>query len=193
MGPMSREFHELLACARAGRQDAFADLWHQYSPAVCGYLRGQGASDPQETTSDVFLAVFRQLDRFEGDEGAFRALLYTVARRRLIDDYRARGRRPLQTSWEVQDDDRTTDSAEETAMKMLGSDDAYDALAVLTSDQRDVLALRIFADLTVEQVSAVVGKPAGAVKALQRRGLEALRKRLDTAAMGVAVVQRKGA
>lgn len=78
-------------------------------------------------------------------------------------------------------------------MKMLGSDDAYGALAVLTSDQRDVLALRIFADLTVEQVAAVVDKPVGAVKALQRRGLEALRKRLDTATLGAAVAQRKGA
>ena len=43
-------------------------------------------------------------------------------------------------------------------------------------DQRDVLLLRILGDLTVDQVADVLGKSAGAVKQLQRRGLEAIRR-----------------
>ena len=48
----------------------------------------------------------------------------------------------------------------------------------LAPDQRDVMVLRIVADLTIEQVAEVLGKRVGAVKALQRRALENLRKKV---------------
>ena len=48
-----------------------------------------------------------------------------------------------------------------------------------TEEQRDVLSLRVIANLTVEETANVMGKRTGAVKALQRRGLLALRRMLD--------------
>ena len=48
--------------------------------------------------------------------------------------------------------------------------------AQLAPDQRDVVLLRILGDLTVEQVAEMLGKTPGAVKQLQRRGLEAIRR-----------------
>ena len=53
----------------------------------------------------------------------------------------------------------------------------------LTPDQRDVLLLRLLSDLTVEQVATVVGKTAGAVKALQARGLEQVRREISRGAV----------
>jgi len=53
-----------------------------------------------------------------------------------------------------------------------------DALAHLTPDQQTVVTLRVVGDLSVEQVAVVIGKPAGAVKALQRRGIAALRRNM---------------
>ena len=61
----------------------------------------------------------------------------------------------------------------------LGSARVHELLAELTPDQRDVMLLRVVADLTVEQVAEVVGKPPGAVKALQRRALAALRRLVE--------------
>lgn len=52
-------------------------------------------------------------------------------------------------------------------------------LARLAPDQRDVLLLRIVADLTIEQIAQLLGKRPGAVKALQRRGLAAVKRALD--------------
>jgi RNA polymerase sigma-70 factor (ECF subfamily) len=48
--------------------------------------------------------------------------------------------------------------------------------ARLSADQRTVLLLRIVADLTAEEVAQITGKTVGAVRALQRRGLDALRR-----------------
>ena len=55
-------------------------------------------------------------------------------------------------------------------------------LAVLSPDQRDVVLLRIVADLSVEEVARLTGKREGAVKALQHRALAALRRHLDARA-----------
>jgi DNA-directed RNA polymerase specialized sigma24 family protein len=61
----------------------------------------------------------------------------------------------------------------------LGSETrARDLLTGLTPDQRDVLVLRIFGELPLEQVAAILGKRQGAVKALQHRALATLRRTL---------------
>ena len=46
-------------------------------------------------------------------------------------------------------------------------------------DQRDVVALRIIAGLSLEETAAATGKKVGAVTQLQRRGLASLRRILD--------------
>lgn len=69
-------------------------------------------------------------------------------------------------------------SAEDHALANLGTERVRRLLEELTPDQRDVLTLRVLADLSVEQTAATLGKPPGAIKALQHRALAALRKQL---------------
>jgi RNA polymerase sigma-70 factor (ECF subfamily) len=61
-------------------------------------------------------------------------------------------------------------------------------IEALTPTQRDVLLLRIFGGLTVDEVAAAVGRRAGAVKGLQRRGLESIRRRLQLEDVAVGAV-----
>lgn len=171
-------FDGVLDAARANAPWAFERLYRAYAPAVAGYLRVQGAAEPDDLTSEVFLAVFRQLSRFQGDEANFRAFLFTIAHRRVMDEFRARSRRGVSVSWSEERDRRTVGSAEDAAMEAAATSDVRRLLAELSPDQRDVLELRILGDLTVEQAAAVLGKRVGAVKALQRRGLAALRRNL---------------
>jgi RNA polymerase sigma-70 factor (ECF subfamily) len=70
-------------------------------------------------------------------------------------------------------------NVETEAMDRLVTAELEQALEALTDDQHDVLALRIIANLTLEETADAVGKRVGAVKALQRRGLIALRTHLD--------------
>jgi RNA polymerase sigma factor (sigma-70 family) len=185
-------FDDVLAAARAGAPWAFRGLWDSLSPAVSGFLRAQGAAEPEDLTSEVFLAVFTQLAQFSGDEAALRAYVFTIARRRLVDEIRRRSRRGPAVEWTAERDPRRTGSAEDTALDELGSARTRELLDSLSADQRDVLVLRIFGDLTVEQVAAVLGKRPGAVKALQRRGLEALRKKVSADPYPSVPRQRSG-
>lgn len=172
-------FDELLEAAVAGEPWACRALWERYAPGVASYARLRGSPEPEDLTSEVFLALFGSLSRFRGDEAGFRGYLYTIARRRLVDERRRRGARPAQVEWDPEGDRRQAPSAEELALAGLGDARVSSLLGGLAPDQREVLVLRLTGDLTVDQVAALLGKRPGAVKALQRRGLATLRRRLE--------------
>jgi len=148
------------------------------SPAVLGYLRVQGATDPEDLTNDVFLGVLRQIASFDGDEDRFRSWIFTIAHSRLIDERRRTGRRPLVAEGHVPPD-RAGGDAEHDALERLSTQRVQALCEGLVADQRDVLLLRLMAGLTIEVIAETLGKSEGAVKALQRRGLANLRKILE--------------
>ena len=171
-------FDDVLVAAQAGAAWAFETLYGDLSPAVTGYLRLHGAVEPDDLASETFLGVFRGLSGFEGDEDALRSWVFTIAHRRLVDDWRRRSRRPQLTD----DADLALvpgGDAEDDALVRVGTQDIHRMCAGLSDDQRSVLLLRVLADLTVEQIAAVMGRSTGSVKALQRRGLRALRERIE--------------
>ncbi|WP_344371481.1 sigma-70 family RNA polymerase sigma factor [Agromyces tropicus] len=176
--PLAGEFGTILLAAQAGARWANTRIWNEYAPAVAAFLRARGSREPDDLTSEVFLTVFDRLSTFSGDEGDFRAFVFTIAYRRLTDELRRRGRRGESEEWHDELDDRRAPSAEQEAIARIGDAAARRLLDGLSPDQRDVMVLRVVADLTLEQAAAVLGKRTGAVKALQRRALETLRRRL---------------
>jgi RNA polymerase sigma factor (sigma-70 family) len=186
----AQTFDVRLAAAQAGAPWACRTLWDDYAPAVAAFLRARGSRDPDDLTSDVFLAVFDQLARFTGGEPEFRSFVFSIAYRRLTDELRRRSRRGEPVEWSPQTDPRRVPSAEDVAHDRLGDASALKLLDGLSEDQRNVMVLRIIADLTVEQIAAALGKPPGAIKALQRRALEALRKKYSGSPYPFATLRR---
>ncbi|WP_165367582.1 RNA polymerase sigma factor [Phytoactinopolyspora endophytica] len=178
--PGDEQFVHLLAAAQANTGWAFERLFQIFAPRVKSFLQARGAVEPDELTNDVFMAVFRSLERFEGDEPAFRAWLFTIAHNRLVDERRRQARRGTVVPADLSAyHDEAGGDVEEEALAKLDHAWVGDLITRLGQDQRDVLLLRIVADLTIDQIAHVVGKSPGAVKALQRRGLGALRRLLE--------------
>lgn len=178
-------FDEVLAAAQQGAGWACTRLYETLAPAVHGFLRSQGARDPSDLTSEVFLAVFSRCRSFSGSESQFRSWVFTIAHHKLIDDRRAASRKPPPEPLEASVVGRLRSAAaEDVAMQRLGAERVEELLAALTDEQRAVIALRVIADMSLDEVAAVLGKRPEAIKALQRRGLDALRRKL--AAEGVA-------
>jgi len=180
-------FDDVLTAAQTGAAWAFEVLYRDLAPSVTGYLRLHRAVEPDDLASETFIGVFTGLSGFSGDEAALRAWVFTIAHRRLVDDWRRRSRRP-----QVSDDpgDLTEfrgGDVEDDALVGIGTDTVHRMCAELPDDQRSVLLLRILADLTIEQVAQVMGRSVGATKALQRRGLRTLRTRLENASEKVGV------
>ena len=173
-------FDEVLGAAQQNAGWAFDRVYRSLAPAVAAYLRAQGVDDPDDVTSEVFLAVFSRIGSFRGDEAQFRSFVFTIAHHRIVDHRRRAARRPPPQSLEEHEDWATQarPSAEEEGLSALGFERLRAVLDRLAPDQRDVVVMRVIADLSVEDVAAALGKKAGAVKALQRRGLAALRRHL---------------
>ena len=170
-------FASILEAARAGAEWAWSRLYRDLAGPVLGYMRGRGAADPDDLLGEVFLQVARNIGTFEGGERAFRSWVFTVAHHRVIDERRYRNRRPVVLEGDPQPA-MVAGDVEQEALEHLGTDRVVALLEHLSPDQREVLLLRIVGDLTIDEVARVVGKRPGAVKALQRRGLETLRRRI---------------
>ncbi|HVL82519.1 MAG TPA: sigma-70 family RNA polymerase sigma factor [Actinomycetota bacterium] len=178
--PIGSAFEEVLAAARAGGDWAWRILYEDLAPAVLGYLRARGARDPEDLLGEVFLQVVRDLPGFEGDEAGFRAWVFVIAHRRLVDDVRRRTRRPeTPVAHEQLEPQPWTGSVEGQALDAVAGERVRAVIEGLVPAQRDVLLLRIMGGLTIEEIAEAVGKRPGAVKALQRRGLAAVRRALD--------------
>jgi RNA polymerase sigma factor (sigma-70 family) len=172
-------FPAVLAAAQAGAPWAYDRLYRSLSPAVFGYLRMQGASEPEDVTSEVFLGAFAGIGSFRGDEAGFRSWVFTIAHRRLVDERRRASCRPLPADGSPPDHHAAGGDVEEDALRRMSAERVRSLCASLAPDQRDVILLRMVSALTVDQVATTLGKTPGAVKALQRRGLVALRQVLS--------------
>lgn len=164
-----------LEAARAGRESGFGVLYDALHPQLLTFVSRRGAEDPEELANSALFAAFQNLATFTGDYSAFRSFVYRIARNRLVDDYRKQGRRvatvPLDGQTPI-----TTDGGFED---LIGDRDlAQTMLADLTPDQRDVLLLRVAADLSLAETAEAMDKPVSAIKALQRRAVRALHRNL---------------
>jgi RNA polymerase sigma factor (sigma-70 family) len=171
-------FTPLLEAAREGSEAAWQEIYGDLAPLVLGYLRANGAPDPEDVLSEVFLQVSRDIARFDGEETGFRSWVFTIAHHRLIDARRHSARRPVELSPEPPEPGGRADDAAEEALARIGTQEVQRILSTLSEDQRAVLLLRVIGDLSIEDVATALGKRPGAVKALQRRGLAAVKREL---------------
>ena len=177
---MDADFEQILHGARAGQQEAWTQLYRGLAPQVRGYLRARGAPEPDDLTGEVFLQVVRDLGSFSGGRREFHAWVFTIAHHRLLDDVRRSQRRPLEPAADdVLEDHLPASDAEEDALRSLEAHRVKALVGKLSPDQRTVLLLRILGDLSIEEVARAAGKTPGAVKALQRRGLAAIRREIS--------------
>ncbi|NNF54517.1 MAG: RNA polymerase sigma factor [Acidimicrobiales bacterium] len=173
-------FDAVLRAAQNGDGNAFDQLFTMLSRRIFAFLRVRGAKDPEGMVNDVFLSIFTNVSGFEGNEAQFQAWVFTIARNKLIDEGRKRQRRideSLVDSFE--DLGVPAGDVEDDAMGLVGNAWVKEQLGKLTSEQRDVVILRIVGDLTIETIADVLGKSIGATKAIQRRAFRSLARELS--------------
>jgi RNA polymerase sigma-70 factor (ECF subfamily) len=175
--PIGEGFDEVLSAAKAGADWAWKEIYLDLSGPITGYLASRGATEPEDLAGETFLHMARAIHSFQGNEGSFRSWVFVIAHRRMIDARRSASRTVVsQSATEIE---AKGGNVEEEAVDQLTTAELVRALEVLTDEQREVLALRVIADLSLQETADVMEKTVGAVKGLQRRALESLRKHLD--------------
>ena len=164
--------------------DRFTAAYRELSPRVLGYLRSHGVDDPEAATNDVFLALHAVFDSVAGGGDGVRTLTFSIAHARMVDFHRAQARRPRPVPFDADDDPRRAASAEESAIDRIGGG-ALALLGQVADDQRQAVSLRVIAGLSLEETARVMDRSVGAIKQLQRRGLESLRALMAREAIDV--------
>ena len=176
---------ELVDAVRAGDRDAIAAVYLEVAPGLRGFLRrrvghGEVADDLVEQT---FVELIEGCGRIRGDGRSLRAWLYRAARNNL-HDWRKRAERRSDHELTAERVASVVDSDPDPAEHAIGG--ALDAqvvaaLAELTAEQREVVELRLVAELSTAQVAEITGRTVGAVKALQHRAVRRLAELLAPA------------
>ena len=176
------DFPDMLAAAQGGNEEAFTQLWLDGNAALLRYLRVIAPEAADDIAAETWVHVVRGLPRFRGDEAAWRAWLFTTARRRTIDQARRRSRRAEQPIHDVPASElpATGDTAD-VALEHLGTRAAIALLAGLPPQQAEVILLRVVAGLDTEAVAKLVGRSPGAVRVAAHRGLRRLAQILTEA------------
>ena len=173
-------FEVTLADARAGDQQAFAAIFRDVQPSLLRYLHVIAADAADDVAGDTWLQVIAGLGGFRGDERAFRAWLFTIARHRTIDWARSRTRRQAlpERLGGINGQQVMPDTAD-VVLERLSTRTMLSAVAALPEDQAEIIVLRVVAGLGAPEVAQIVGKTPGAVRVAAHRGLRRLAAVLD--------------
>ena len=167
------------AAAKGGDSWAFERLFTEIQAPLRAFAVARGADDPDGLVNEVLAQVFAAIPTFTGDETGFRGLVFHVARRRLIDGYRRTKRRPALDLRPTVDERPRGSAGDDTSPVSSSLEHTLRVLDTLTTDQRDVLILRVVCDLSIAETAEALDKPITAIKALQRRGLAALKRKIS--------------
>ena len=166
-------FDDVLAAAQHGSSWAWEQILGELGPPVQAYARSQGVADAEDVLGQVLEGVVRGIDRFKGTESTFRSWVFTIAHSRIVDSHRKTARRPEIADREVPDVASPAADVHEVSEE-LSQAAALKMLDRLPSKQRDVVALRVIAGLSVDETSRVLRRRPGAIRVAMHRALQAL-------------------
>lgn len=169
---------DLVARFRAGEDHGLRLAYDRYAGAVyhLAVVSLSHPADAEDVTQATFVSAWLSRETFDPQRGSLLGWLLAIARRKVIDILRAVARDERLTM--VVRQAVPTDPAEAPADRVVDRLIVADELRRLPADQRRVLELAFYDDLTHQQISALTGLPLGTVKSHVRRGLLHLRDRL---------------
>lgn len=166
----------------AGEDAALRHVYDRYAPAVLRVARATLGNGPDvdDVVQDAFVSAWQSRHTFNPDKGSLLGWLLTITRHRAIDSVRVRVRheelsRRAQRAAETTPPESRTPPPERVVDRLV----VLDELAGLPADQRRVLHLAFYDDLTHRQISTVTGLPLGTIKSQIRRGMARLRERWE--------------
>lgn len=173
----TRELRRAVRRAAGGDQDAGALLFDTYYPRVFRYALAKlrHVADAEDVAAETFAKVLGGLDRFRWKGGGFEAWLFRIAANLVVDRARSREREQAAEDLAVA---RAIDewTPEVGVLASERSSELHALVQQLPPEQKEVLLLRFAAGLDTNETGAVMNKKPNAVRQLQHRALEGLRR-----------------
>jgi RNA polymerase sigma-70 factor, ECF subfamily len=167
---------KLLQRARALEEQALAEIYDRWNAGLYKYsLRLLGQADlAEECVAETFSRFLKALKDAHGPRDCLQAYLYRIAHNWITDFYR--GNPDLLVSLEPDLKADNNNEPSRAVYQEMERQDLRAALMKLTADQRQVIMLKFIEDWDNEDIAAALNKPVGAIKSLQHRALNSLRR-----------------
>lgn len=173
---MSTNPEQLLKRARTLDQNALVKIYDLYSDALFAYaFKHLGDSQvAEELVSETFFRFLGALERGGGPKEHLKAYLYRITHNLITDRFRRQPPPSLELDEERLPDDKPGPASVFSSHQ--DADRVRQALRLITADQRQVIVLKFLEGWSAAEITQVMEKSLGAVKALQHRGLAALER-----------------
>lgn len=172
----------MLRRVHRGEADAFTELLERYRRPLLNYayrLLGGDAAAAADVAQEAFVRAYQHAGAFDPGRGTVRAWLFTLARRRALDELRRRRRHqtvPLESA-PAPLSAADPGAAEQMAASETGREIAT-AVASLPEDQRTAVILSEYHGLAHGEIAAVLGCSAKSVESRLYRARQTLRGKL---------------
>jgi RNA polymerase sigma-70 factor, ECF subfamily len=167
--------NRLLRLARQGNQAALSEIYEQYFPSVYRFIRLHidNMQTAEDIASEVFFTLLDRIGSSSGPNQRLRGWLFQVARNEIYKHY---GKKREMPTTVLDEWIPTADDMELEFIRSVESDRIRQVLRMLVAEQQEVLILRFSEGLSLEGTADVMGKSVSAIKSLQFRATDTLRR-----------------
>ena len=171
---------QIIRQCQAGKLESFGLLYDRYIRKIYDfiYYKTHHRQTAEDLTSQTFIKALKKINQFDSAKGSFAGWLYQIARHSVIDHYRTKKAEvdiadvwDLSTNQNIARDAETADRLREIGQYLEG----------LSSQQREIVILRLWQQLSYAEIAELLGKTESSCKMMFSRTINQLRKSLPLA------------
>ena len=158
-------------------KDNFGQFYDEYINKIFNfiYYKTHHKETAEDLTSETFIKALDKLDMFNENKGSFSTWLYRIARNTVIDFYRTKKDNiNIDDVWDLSTDEDVLRDLD-TAKKL---EDIKKYLKILKSEQREIVILRVWEEMSYREISKVMGKSEASCKMAFSRTIKVLKEKM---------------
>lgn len=172
------DLEQWLSQAQKGDKDAFSKIYRMFSRRIFRYcfLNLHDHDLAQDISQETFIKAWKNLPSFSHFAGgSFQAYLFKIAKNSIIDFSRKKKETSLEGAMEIEANEKPDENLvrEETSKKV------WEALSLLKEEEKQIVILRYFEELSFTEISKVLGIREGALRVKIHRVLKKMKEVLE--------------
>ncbi len=165
---------QLITLCKEGKWENFSPIYDYYINKIYKYIyiKISHQANTEDIVSTVFLKAVKGLKKFDEENNYFSAWLYKIAKNTIADYYRfKREESGLDEIWELKADE----NIEESYINLEQKEILKEALKKLKAEQKEVVILRVWHELSYKEISQIIKKNENNAKMIFSRAMKNLK------------------
>lgn len=168
---------EIVANCQKGKVGDFSILYYKYVKKIYKfiYYKVQHKETAEDLTSQTFIKALEKINSFSNEKSSFSTWVYAIARNSVIDFYRTKKNNfNIDDVWDLKDN---TDIERDADIRgKLEKVEKY--LKGLKAEQREIIMLRVWEDMSYKEIAEITGKSEGNCKMIFFRTVKELKEKM---------------